>query len=586
MKQTCLIHLLTALLFPFMSGRQAVAQEEAGSGGIFILNEDWFGHNNSSINFLNPVTGQFDYELIKNNGDNGNLSLGCTAQFGTVYGDNIYIISKQDQDPGERSSTGGRVVVADAGTMKIRKHIPVIAGRDGHSLADGRSFVGVDESKGYIGTSNGIYIFDLAALEIKDSIAGSGNPLITGNEDNADGLGALYRNQIGMMLRTHDYVFAIQQDRGVLVINPETDSIETVIPGCFSTMTQSKDGTVWVGKNSNRDFQTYPYGNVGSSGEKWEGNQLMKINPETLETALIDMPVHTGINQTWYAWTAGSLCASAKNNRLYFTFNPDKWSWFTCSLLYMYDIDRNTFIQLYDSSSDDRYFYGAGIRIHPLDDRIYAALYLDNISQSYFFYRMDSEGEVLDTYEPIERYWFPAMFIFPDSHPPAVSDFTPVTINATLPFLLDLSGMASDADNLAAAITRRVIANDRTDAIAAHVRNNRLIITAKPGQTGEAHITVRFNSNGKTVDKTLTVHLDTPSDIREVTGHEMHLTAENGTLRISGLPGKTTVRILNLQGKLLREMEINGTGTVAGLPTGQVYIVRAGTRSLTCLLKN
>jgi hypothetical protein len=560
------------LLLTFTFGQGAFAEDKEYTDGIFILNEDWFGHNNSTINFLNPVTGQFDYYLIP---------LGCTSQFGAIYGDNMYIISKQDQDPGEKNDLtgGGRVIVADAKTMKIKKRIPVIAEKNSKSIADGRSFVGVDETKGYIGTSNGIYIFDLTRHEIKDSIPGAGNPLITGNEDNADGLGSLYRNQIGMMLRTHDYVFAIQQDKGILVINPETDSIETVIPGCFSTMTQSKDGTIWAGKNSNMNYQTYPYGDIGSSGEKWNGNQLLKINPATLETTIIEMPANTGINQTWYAWTAGSLCASAKHNRLYFTFNPDKWSWFTCSLLYRYDIDENRFIQIYNSESEERYFYGAGIRINPLDDKLYTALYLNNSSQSYFFYQLSNEGELLGTYEPIERYWFPAMFIFPDNRAPAVGEFTPVTIDHIRPDTLDLSRMASDEDNPSVAITQRIIDNNRTDALSAHIRNNRLILAAQPNQTGNALITVRFNSNGKTADRTLTVHLATPASINDITDNEIRLSVENRTLRISGLPGKTGIRIFNTQGQLLRSQEITGTGTVAHLPAGQILIVRIGTKA-------
>lgn len=361
------------------------------------------------MNFLNPETDEFDYLIVQGNEDNAGLSLGCTAQFGAIYGDNMYIISKQDQDNGEQAYTGGRVVVLDAKTMKIKKSIPVIAEINGKSAADGRSFVGVDEAKGYIGTSNGIYVFDLNSLEVKNRIAGSENPLVTGNENNADGLGPLYRNQIGMMIRTRDYVFAIQQDKGLLVINPQTDSIETVIEGCFSTMTQSKDGTVWAGVNSNSDYQEYPY---GFPGKNWEGDRLLKINPSTLETEIIDMPVG-GINQTWYAWTAGSLCAGAKENVLYFTFNESKWDWFTTSKMYKYDIDGDEFTKIYDSEAEQRYFYGASIRVNPADDKIYAALYVGNVDQNYFIYQMDGNGQVLKTFEPVLRYWFPAMFIFP-----------------------------------------------------------------------------------------------------------------------------------------------------------------------------
>ena len=134
----------------------------------------------------------------------------------------------------------------------------------GQSIADGRGFVGVDETKGYVGTSNGIYILDFNNFEITRQIEGTENPLITGDEINSDGVGPLYQNQIGMMLRSSDYVFAIQQDKGVLVINPETDKVEKIIEGCFSTMVQSKDGNIWVGRNT-RTAKTVPVASVGKA---------------------------------------------------------------------------------------------------------------------------------------------------------------------------------------------------------------------------------------------------------------------------------------------------------------------------------
>ncbi len=493
----------------------ATAQSKEYTDGVFILNEDWFGHNNSTINFLNPETGEFDYLILQGNTDNEGASLGGTAQFGTIYGDNLYVISKQDQDPGETNPvSGGRIIVTDAKTLKIKKRIPMIFEMNGKSAADGRGFVGVNESKAYVGTSNGIFVLDLSEFEITKRIAGTENPLISGGENNAEGVGPLYNNQIGMMCRTTDYVFAIQQDKGVLVIDPESDTVIKVINGCYSTLTQSKDGTVWVGKNSNMAYQKYPYGTVG---ENWDGNQLLKINPNTLATETINMSGGAGINQTWYAWTAGSLCASTKENALYFAYNESDWNWFTTSKMYRYDIDSEEFTLIYDSENEERYFYGSGIRINPLDDKIYATLYLDNINQNYFIYQLNNSGNLLKTFEPIKRYWFPAMFIFPDNYAPQVSQFSQVSLNNTTPVTVDLGDMANDKDNLAAAITKRIISNDNKNIVTATIKSNQLTFTAKPGKTGTANIKVRFNSNGKTVDRVQEVVVSTSSNIDETT---------------------------------------------------------------------
>jgi hypothetical protein len=547
------------------------------SNGVFILNEDWFGHDNSTLNFLNLETGRFDYRILQSHPDNAGRSLGCTAQFGAIYGGNIYIISKQDQDAGERNYTGGRVVVADAKTMKIKKQIQVIYEMNGKSAADGRGFVGVDETKGYIGTSNGIFILNLRNFEITGRIAGSENPLITGGENNAEGDGPLYQNQIGMMLRTADYVFAIQQDRGVLVINPETDEIQQVIEGCFSTMTQSKDGTVWLGVNSNTnpDYLHYPYGSVG---ECWEGNQLLKINPYTLATEIVDM-LQGGVNQTWYAWTAGSLCASAKENALYFTFNESEWDWFTTSKMYRYDIDGNEFTLIHDSREDERYFYGASIRVSPSDDKIYASLYISNTDQTYFFYQLDKGGELLNEYEPILRYWFPALFIFPDNHAPTVSEFSQQTIGNTQPVSINLSAMASDPDNLDAGITKRIIANDNPLALSAVIRNNVLTLTASENKSATVHVTVRFNSNGQTADRVLTAQVSTPGtgidEIREST-FDVFVRDASIHIRRNGARDASTkaVQVFNIQGQLLRSQFVADECIIRELPAGQIYIVK------------
>ena len=67
--------------------------------------------------------------------------LGCTSQFGTIYGDKFYIVSKQEKDPGA-TVIGSRLAVIDAKTMKVLKEFTRIGD------SDGRSFLGVDEHTG------------------------------------------------------------------------------------------------------------------------------------------------------------------------------------------------------------------------------------------------------------------------------------------------------------------------------------------------------------------------------------------------------------------------------------------------------
>ena len=416
-----------ALLCLLFGAGNVFAQTTDFSSGVYILNEDWFGHRNSTLMHLSE-TGQFSYDLIGNNPDNAGKSLGCTSQYASFYNGRLYVISKQDQDTGESSAVrGGRIVVIDPTDHTILFSQDTIFTLNGVSAADGRAFVGVNPHKGYISTSNGIFVFDLDNYAIKGRIAGTENSLIKGGEvSNTDGLGPLYHNQCGAMIAAGEYVFAVFQDHGILVIDPTTDTIKHTFPGCFSCITQSKDQRIWAVRNTEADYQSYPY---GMAGEWWMGNELIAIHPTTLATDTVNFLEEFGmedimVEQSWYAWNAGSLCASTKDNSLFFAYNDNVWSWFTRSHIYRYDIDCNELYEIYDTAEDNNYIYGAGIRIEPNSDRLWVSCYVgSNISTNNFvFYALDANpnsntfGTRLGIYTPIKNYWYPAMFLFPEDN--------------------------------------------------------------------------------------------------------------------------------------------------------------------------
>nr|WP_238300071.1 DUF5074 domain-containing protein [Prevotella corporis] len=204
------------------------------TNGVFIVNEDWFGHQNSTLNFISN-DGEWTYRVIQK--ENPGKELGATAQYGTIYGDKFYIISKQEKDPGA-SIVGGRLTIADAKTLKMEKQLTTFAtNSEGKSIADGRSFLGVDETKAYIGTTNGIYILDLTTNEIKGQISGA--------EGSATDL---YSGQIGNMVRVDNKVYAVHQTKGLIVIDAITDKVRKVIPAeegwGFGSVVLSKDGNL------------------------------------------------------------------------------------------------------------------------------------------------------------------------------------------------------------------------------------------------------------------------------------------------------------------------------------------------------
>ena len=159
----------------------AAASSPDYTKGVFIVNEDWYGHNNSTLNHLDPDNPDGDYwtyRVIRH--ENEGMELGATNQFGAIFQGRFYLIAKQAKDPGA-DITGGRITIADAATMKIIKQIELIDPTG--AQCDGRGFVGVDAQKGYISSSNGVWILDLQQAEITGRVKGTENPFAGGDGD-------------------------------------------------------------------------------------------------------------------------------------------------------------------------------------------------------------------------------------------------------------------------------------------------------------------------------------------------------------------------------------------------------------------
>lgn len=392
------ISLLLAMAFLAATCALYADEEPDYSKGVLFLNEDWFGHQNGSINYLRP-DGQWDYRVFRK--ENPGKELGCTTQYGAVFGERLYIISKQARDFGA-SITGGRITVCDAKTLKCISQIENIAvDSNGKSVADGRAFVGIDSTKAYISSSNGIYVFSLKELKVKNMIAGTG----------ADG-GGLYSDQCGTMICRGNRVFAIHQKKGLLVIDAEQDTVLHIIGAPvdmengkamqrgFGSIVQSKDSSLWLSVAADL------------TGRGATVDYFFRLDPETLDTTRILLPSGYGLPTSWYAWTADAFCASVQQNKLYWKQQGE--GWFTNSRIVCYDIDRNECSDFFDTQEIGWYMYcGAGFRVHPKTDEMYVSLYQENLKQDYATLRLNAKGEVLATYEMIDHYWFPAMPVFP-----------------------------------------------------------------------------------------------------------------------------------------------------------------------------
>lgn len=375
--------------------------------GVFIVNEDWYGHQNSTVNYLLPddPNGEYwEYRVIQK--ENPGIELGCTNQFGAIWKNRFYFIAKQDKDPGA-SVAGGRITVADARTMKVLYQSTLID--PSGNQCDGRGFLGIDEHKGYISSSNGVWVFDLDTYTVTGKIAGTDNPNAGDDKPNSDPSGSLYSGQSGTMVMSSNRVFLAHQQAGILVIDPisdkviETLELVTVAKGAgVGSLVVAKDGSVWasVAKDTKGTGATLPY--------------LLCIDPITLTTEIVALePGIFAPSNSWYAWTPDTFCASAVTNTLYWSGGTN--SWFTGKQVYKFDVDTRSAIRIIDLGTDGENWkiYGCSMRVHPVTDELYVSLYREFSIPTYITRRYDADGNKLQDYNMIENYWFPSLPVFP-----------------------------------------------------------------------------------------------------------------------------------------------------------------------------
>ena len=483
---------------PTHSGACQMVYEEGASvdytQGVFFVNEDWYGHQNSTVNFLTN-DGEWIYRVVQK--ENPGVELGCTNQYGTIYGDRFYLIAKQDKDPGA-SIAGGRLTICDAKTMKVLKQFANISvDGNGNSNADGRGFLGVNEHKGYVGTSNGIYVLDLDELELRG--------VVTGSENNQ-----LYDGEVGNMVRVGDRVFAVHRDKGLLVINPATDQVEQVIEGIdgwgFGSVVLSKDGNLWLSLAS-------------TSGSGAADTRIMKVSPYTLQTEIIDLPEGIyGPANSWYAWTPDCFCASQQQNVLY--WNGGNSSWFSGYTVYKYDIDKNEFSTYidYNGDPDGWQIYGCSFRVSPEGDEAYVSLFKGFGDPTYVVRKYDADGHQLAEYPMIQNYWFPSLPVFPDNAEPMVTNPDAVNMTLDAPVKVSLENIATDADNMDAAIVKTVKSVSDESVLKAEIQNGDLVVT--PLSEGNATVTLGINSNGKLTEASVDITVTGGTGI-EMAGEDM-----------------------------------------------------------------
>lgn len=441
--------------------------------GVFMVNEDWFTHRNSTTNYLTR-DGKFVY--------NNTTEIGATACFGAAWGNRYYIIAKQAKDGGAKVE-GGRITICDANTMHIIKQIKDIDGKDG------RSFCGVDEHKAYVSTSEGIYTLNLDELTVGTAVK------------NADG-GDAKLGECGNMVRLGDYVYATEYGKSLRIIDCNTDRIVATISSAnVYSITMSKDGQLWVSTNKG----------------------ISRVNTESRQLEDITLPSGISAPAKSSAWASDGLCASLQNNVIYWT-SASGWNPTT---IFKYDIDNNEFAKVVDLTSDAnkwKMYSASNLRVDPVTDNLYVSLFKDYGSQDYAVRIYDNNGTQLNEYELTQKnFWFPGMFVFPDVEDPIAGKMDAVTVEENKEVKVDLATVCSDADNFQAAIIKTIKDVSKENIATATVKDGKLVV--KGLKEGGTVVTLNFCSNGISTKTTVRFFVtkatgitdtQTSADVREI----------------------------------------------------------------------
>lgn len=421
------------------------------SKGTFIVNEGWFGHDPGSISFIDE--NDIFYEKVY---ENVNQSyLGNTSTYAGIFADKLFAISKQSY------TNGGRLIVADAHTLEK------IASFEDINGADGRSFVGVSPQKVYLATTSGISIFDVENMEVKNKL----------EEVNS--------GQVGNMIRTAHYVYAIIQSKGIVVIDFDKDELVKTFEGSYNGIVQAKDGSVWASQN----------------------DVLIEINESDLSTEEVAIPDGNGTRDTWFAWHPGSFFADVKENVIYWINNYDTFN-YEPNIIRFNVTDRSFDVDFSSIPNQDipnkEIPYASSLRSNPVTGELILHTteygFGSHYEKNWFHFIDPTTGEITKTVQPDDYYWFPSMAFFPDNAAPEVSEnlVSEVQLEEDDQLKIDLKDKVSDADNNAMAIVKRIGNNTNAAAVQAEINEeDELVLTYLAD--GASNIEITFDSNGKTV---------------------------------------------------------------------------------------
>lgn len=324
--------------------------------GFFVINEGWMGHGTGSVSFFDYESGSLKDSVFQKENPNsqGFMPTTSTVQFAAEFNDKLYVVSK----------VKGPVVIADAKTLK---EVGRIAGSTDY---DWRAFVGLDENRGLLSGSDGVYLINLKTYKPSFKLLGA-----TG--------------QTGDMLKAGKYVYVLNQSAGAIIYNADDLTVVKKIKGVTLGFAQTPNQKVWY----------------------TAGKYLYNSNPQTLETDSVELPFAPAT--TWFTWFSSPIIASTKDNTVFLLKSP---SFGGGKELYKYvEGNKSTLDKPFITTPDKQSFYKKNLGYNPQTNQIVTTTVQDGFTVNYSvnnIYFHDAITGQLIKQIPYTGYYFPAMFVF------------------------------------------------------------------------------------------------------------------------------------------------------------------------------
>lgn len=568
--------------------------------GTLFLNEEWYGHANGGANYLTKE-GKMIYQAYER--ENPGMSFGCTSQYGAIWNDRLIVISKQAADGGDPLPGGGRVVVADAKSLKRLGSIDELKVEGEDRSGDGRSVVGATADEVYVGTHQGIYVVDINNFTVVGKIVSAASA-----ESDPDNL---YASQIGDMVHAGKYVFGIRQSKGVFVIDPETrEMVKSVEDANVQGITQSADGMVWV---------------ATLTADK-KASRFVCYDPATLEELAdksVTMPESIGkVSCSWGAWRTTQFFGCRSRNVLWFSSgssisnggNGDFYCWEIGS-------DPAEIKPFFSLNNPKLAAHTPGIRqatygTSRYDDRSGEFIVMTTEFKASGHYRYNwihfvnpATGSITRSIELEPYYWFQAMPIFPDKHAPSLGeDFATVNlirnvdmsgnVTSAEPVELNLSELVEDADNIGYNLDFVLPDNYVSSADEAESESMRATasafvdakldgatLTLTPLETGKGNVVLNVGSNGRHSELLLPVEVVTESGVDGLDADGRRVIVKGNHIYIYGFEGREFT-VAGIDGTLYTRFTADSPEFVARFDIkGGVYVLSGNGVSVKFIVK-